>query len=550
MNTKEGIIMFVAIYVRVSTGLQVKEGTSLNSQVEICFKKALELGFHKEQIKVYREEGESGEDLERPLLDQLRGDVASGVISHVIITDPDRFSRDMTNKLLICRELQKRDVELIFTDSDYKNTPEGELFFNMKSAIAQYELAMIKKRTVRGRNQAVKKLNKVMPMRTPPFGYDWVDCSLVVNEKEAEFVRLIYNWYVFEGLTLREMGTKLYELGAVPKRSESGNFSASSLRRILTSEIYIGRYVYNRRETKKLQGERTKSGKPRKTYSIRNEEDWIEASVPKIIDPAIFELAQQQKEKNKKRAGNVKHDYLLRGMIRCSRCGRVWESTSYSGRVDKSTGKKSTYACYRCPNKNPKRYGDGIHKCDVKTIRTDILDEYIWGLIVQTLKSPNLVIEQLQNTSDEATNEIKQILALTETQISKKEAERERVKTMFKRGVIDESEMVGDLTKINTEIETLDKRKREYRTQIDSHLKKELSSRYIEGAIEAYRNTLMNNFELSFDEKRNIVEKLIQEVIIDYVDDEVKVTCVGVLDVLMNKEHENDIALELHREEI
>lgn len=44
-----------------------------------------------------------------------------------------------------------RDVQLIFVDTEYKNTPEGQLFFNLISVIAQYELSLIKKRTVRGR---------------------------------------------------------------------------------------------------------------------------------------------------------------------------------------------------------------------------------------------------------------------------------------------------------------------------------------------------------------------------------------------------------------
>lgn len=58
---------------------------------------------------------------------------------------PDRLTRDLTDKLIICRELEKNDVELIFVDTEYLTTPEGQLFFNMMSSIAQYELQLIKK---------------------------------------------------------------------------------------------------------------------------------------------------------------------------------------------------------------------------------------------------------------------------------------------------------------------------------------------------------------------------------------------------------------------
>ncbi|MDT2238649.1 recombinase family protein [Paenibacillus larvae] len=125
------------------------------------------------------------------------------------------------------------------------------------SVIAQYELSLIKKRTVRGRLKAVEKENKIMPMRTAPYGYDIIGSKLVINEEEARFVRYIYEWYVHQRWTIRQIGEKLVELGAIPKRKESRSWSASSIQRILTSEIYIGRYYYNRRKTGKVKGQKT-----------------------------------------------------------------------------------------------------------------------------------------------------------------------------------------------------------------------------------------------------------------------------------------------------
>ncbi|WP_164988991.1 recombinase family protein [Fictibacillus sp. S7] len=50
----------------------------------------------------------------------------------------------------------------------------------------------------------------------------------------------------------KKIGDMLYEKGIIPKRKESKNFGASSIFRILTSEIYIGLYVYNKRKGKKV----------------------------------------------------------------------------------------------------------------------------------------------------------------------------------------------------------------------------------------------------------------------------------------------------------
>lgn len=89
------------------------------------------------------------------------------------------------------------------------------------SVIAQYELALIKKRTVRGRLKAVERDKKIMPMRVAPFGYNFENQTLVINDKEAEVVRNIYQWYIFDHLTLREIGGKLFELGISLKRKKA-----------------------------------------------------------------------------------------------------------------------------------------------------------------------------------------------------------------------------------------------------------------------------------------------------------------------------------------
>ncbi|WKL03152.1 recombinase family protein [Paenibacillus amylolyticus] len=142
----------VAVYPRVSTGMQASEGTSLEGQLELCYKKARSLNISKEEIREYIESGFTGEDIDRPALNALMQDVKDKKIGKLIVTHPDRLTRDLTDKLIICRELEKNDVELIFVDTEYLTTPEGQLFFNMMSSIAQYELQLIKKNS-KGKNQ-------------------------------------------------------------------------------------------------------------------------------------------------------------------------------------------------------------------------------------------------------------------------------------------------------------------------------------------------------------------------------------------------------------
>lgn len=512
--------MLTAIYIRVSTGGQAIDGYSLDSQEELCLKKAEELKINVSEINIYREEGVSGEELDRPELNMLRDEVLKGLVNRVICVHPDRLSRDLTDKLIICRELQKNEVELVFVDTEYKNTPEGQLFFNMQSSIAQYELALIKKRTTRGRLEAVRKEKKVMPMRVAPFGYDLINSNLVINEEEAFFVKQIYGWYVNDKLTLREIGERLYGYGVLPKRKESNNWSASSLRRILTSPIYIGKYYYNKRKTKKVKGERTSTGNPRKEYMYRNSDDWILIDVPKIVEESLYEAAQEQKEKNKKKSGNQKFNYLLKSILRCGNCGRVYQATSYNGRLDKNTGEKKKYPVYRCPNLFPKKYGKNVEKCKSRSIRADLLEEYIWGIILKIINSPSEIIAEYKDKSLGSIEDVEKTLILMRKNLDNKKKERERVKQMFVKGYIEEEEMSQEIVKLNNEMKKLNDDCNGYKRYIEDYKSHLNDERKFKEILASVLELLENNSSLlSFSEKRFILENLIDEIVIRFEDD-------------------------------
>ncbi len=536
-------MVYTAIYPRVSTGMQAAEGTSLDGQMELCIRKARELGIPETLLRTYKEEGFTGEDIDRPAMNELRQDVAAGKVIRLIVTHPDRLTRDLTDKLILCRELERCQVELVFVDTEYRNTPEGQLFFNLMSSIAQYELSLIKKRTVRGRLKAVEKEKKIMPMRAAPYGYDLQHNALFINEQEAEFVRKIYQWYIYDNYTLREIGERLYSLGAVPKRGESRNWSASSIRRVLTSEVYIGKYYYNRRQTRKLRGEKTKNGAPKKTYDYRDQKDWIEVQVPHIIDPSLFEMAQIQKEKNMKKSGNVKYEYLLKSLIRCGHCGRIWQATTYAGRLNKQTGEKLRYTCYRCPNVVPKKYGEGVEKCPTQTLRAEILDDYVWKLILDTLSNPDDYIQRLRSKTNDIHFELQSAVELIKRQIEQQNKEKEKIKTMFKREVIDEQEMISDMQKLNTVMKSMQQELARYEIKL-SEEKGLSAARILElsQAIKSFVETGGN--QLTLEDKRHIVESLVDEITIRFDGTEVRVTAIGALDELKRQRffrHANDI---------
>lgn len=547
LNVKRKLL---AIYVRVSTALQV-DNTSLDEQVALCEKRALELGYLKDSFRIYREEGATGEDIDvRPVMTRLREDVAEGIISHVVCTHPDRFSRDLTDKLIVVRELEKNGADLSFTDTEFEKSPEGILFFNIISAIASYELALIKKRTVRGRERAVREKHKIMPMRVAPFGYDKDENGqLVINTKEASYVRMIYEWYIFEQLTTREIGEKLYSAGIMPKRGESKSWSASSIGRILTSEIYIGKYYYNRRKTKKVKGKTTKSGKPQRSISYREQEEWIEVPVPAIVDEHIYALAQNQKNKNttNKHIGNPKYQFLLKTILKCGHCGRTWDATTYSGRMDKETGDRVKYRCYRCPNIVPKRYGAEIEKCPSQSLRAEILEDYIWDQVVKLVDDPSLFVEQMNKENGTGTEELEMRLLMLQAQAELCEKEKDKVKIMFRREVITEDEMVSDIGKLNDSLETLSTEINKYQMQLDNRQQSEMTLELVKGMFASIQSRLRSQETLTFDFKRHVITTLFDEIMVRFEpgpdgDTKLVVSSIGTFDKLFSQNQNPEIA--------
>ena len=149
----------VAIYARVSTAAQAEKGYSLETQVEACKQKALSMG--ATSIKEYVDDGYSGAYLERPKLDELRDAVSAKLYDYIIIYDIDRLSRDTMHLLLLTEELEKNS-QIIYINSEYNRTPEGQLFFEIRGSFAKYERIKIQDRFSRGRRGKLKRKSCLM----------------------------------------------------------------------------------------------------------------------------------------------------------------------------------------------------------------------------------------------------------------------------------------------------------------------------------------------------------------------------------------------------
>lgn len=143
--------MKAAIYCRVSTEDQEREGTSLDSQKDACLAKAKELGYQVPSDCILLE-AFSGATLDRPKLTELREWVRNKEIDAVIAYALDRLSRDPVDFIILQDEIEKAGLKLIFVTEDVDTSDMGKLISHIRGFAAKLEREKISERTMRGKN--------------------------------------------------------------------------------------------------------------------------------------------------------------------------------------------------------------------------------------------------------------------------------------------------------------------------------------------------------------------------------------------------------------
>lgn len=379
-----------AIYVRVSTDEQAKKGYSLDDQRQSCRNKLISLGLF--EIQEYTDDGYSGEFLERPGLEKLRNNLAAGLIKNICIYDPDRLSRNLTNQLILADEIEKSNCQLYFVTGDYDASPEGRLFFSMKGAVAAYEKAKIRERTIRGKRGKANK-GKIV-INCHPFGFDWdKDNSMyIINEREAEIVKLIYDMYLTHKWGARTIALELARLGFTGRKNRP--LSLSTINRILSKEMYCGIHHLFKQSVRK-------TGQSTREIKNNPQETWIPIEIPAIVDRTTWQKAQEQMQLNKKLAKrNTKRDYLLRGLLYCALCGRSMTAYARPGRRKNSTGK--IYHYYSCISKESNSYALSGQRCNCRRIPVEELENEVWQTLTDIARGEKNLADYLreQNTPD------------------------------------------------------------------------------------------------------------------------------------------------------
>ena len=352
---KKALMERVVAYARYSDDGQREE--SIEAQLRAIHEYAKK---HNMRIKrEYIDRARSGTNDRRPEFQRMIEDSKSRKFTKVIVHKFDRFSRNMEDSIMYTVQLRKNGVTVVSAMEQFDDSPMGGLMRYISLAMADMFSKNLSGEVEKGKRENAYKGMHVGGI--PPLGYD-VDRStmkLIINEKEAESVKLIFSMYL-DSQGYGKIIDKLNLLGYKTKRGHA--FGKNSLHEILRNEKYIGTYVYNR--TKCKTGEKYNRHK----INPDNEIIKVENAHPAIISREDFDRIALKMAENRKNAPShtAKAVYLLSGKIFCAECG-----SRYNGINRPAKGNNSQYISYRCSRRN------GSLKCKNPEIRREAIELFV-----------------------------------------------------------------------------------------------------------------------------------------------------------------------------
>lgn len=339
--------MRAAVYVRVSTQEQAREGYSVEAQRRVC------LEFCERRrwtvADTYADDGFSAKDTKRPALQRLLADARQRRFAAVVVWKLDRFTRRQRDCLnLIQGELEPYGVGFISATQDFDTTTSaGRAMLGMLAVFAELE-----------RDQLIERVRFAIAEQVrqgkwaggqPPLGYRvGAEGFLEVDPDRAPIAKLIFS-LAAQGWPKRRLCSELERRG-VPRPRYAPEWGPRTISKLLENRTYLGELW-------------------------RRDGGWRAGGHPALIDLDTWHAAQvhvqMRRDGYRPRPDTLS---LLSGLARCAVCGSVYRyKSSVPG---KAAGNRTVYAYYVCANQ------ERGHGCSVRPVRAEVLDRQVTEAVV------------------------------------------------------------------------------------------------------------------------------------------------------------------------
>ncbi len=258
----------VAVYARVSTD-DPHQTTSYELQKN-HYKDVVNRHPNWNLVEIYADEGISGTSLQhRDAFMQMIKDCHEGKIDLILTKSVARFARNILDCIGYVRQLASLQppIGVFFeTENLYTLNSNSEMLLCFMATMAQEE-SHNKSEIM---NSSIEMRFRIGIFLTPPLlGYDHdKEGNLIINEEEAETVRLIYFMYLY-GYTCVQIADTLTKLG---RRTKKDNFSwsPSSILQILQNERHCGDVLARKTWTPNYLNHKAKKNKQDRNQYLRH----------------------------------------------------------------------------------------------------------------------------------------------------------------------------------------------------------------------------------------------------------------------------------------
>lgn len=367
----------VCAYARVSTD-NLNQEDSLGFQVQY-YEHMISEDPTYELVGIFADKGISGAIANRPEFQKMLELARQGQIDVIITKSISRFARNTAIMLSVSRELKEIGVEIIFEKENISTlSGDGELMLTVLSSFAQEEARSASENLKWSARKQFQR-GELMINAKRFYGYDKnKHGNLIVNEKEAEIIRRIFDEYI-SGKGAGAI-TKGLNHDGVPTVGNK-KWHDSTIRQMLRNEKYKGDAIL----------QKYYSPDHLKRISVRNKGEldsyYIENNHPAIITQELWEEANKKLEERAQAKGieggvskKYAAKYPLSGMLYCSKCGATLKRRTWNSKLN---CKKIVWQCSNYIR-------NGKQACSGTTIDDETLSRV-------KIKEPTFIEEVIRN---------------------------------------------------------------------------------------------------------------------------------------------------------
>lgn len=330
----------VAAYARVSSDKDSMH-QSLSAQISY-FSDLIQRNPEWEFVRIYADEAKTGTKDTREEFQNMLCDCREGKINLIITKSVSRFARNTLTMLEVVRELKAINIDVYFEKENIHSiSGDGELMLTILASFAQAESLSVSE-NCKWRVRKSYAEGESINLRFL-YGYDISGRSISINEFEAQIVRQIFNYYI-SGIGATRIANDLRTRDV--KRPRGGVWTSAKVMKIIKNEKYVGdsllqkRYVSNHLEKRLVNNN---GALPQ--YYVRN-------SHPAIVSREIFDEANKiLKERTAGVASKKVTRSQLRGLVKCTECGKYYRRKHNHGRVYLVCGSVIDYGKDACKSK-------------------------------------------------------------------------------------------------------------------------------------------------------------------------------------------------------